>query len=590
MAIILQVENLTKRFGQRILFQDINFSVNEGDKIGLVAKNGTGKTTLLKVLAGQEDYQGGKITYRRDLRVAILDQKPQFKEGETFESFLEGSSMTVDEKALFIKLFTQINEGETFSGDLNQLSGGQKKRVALAAVLAQQSDVLILDEPTNHLDIQTIEWLENYLSKSRLTLLMVTHDRYFLDRVCNQIIELDDETIFSYPGNFSIYLKKRSERIEQLNARISKINNVLRKEQDWMSRQPQARAGKARYRINRFYELKEKSSQRHIDKAVELNAESTYIGNKIFHAHEVSKSFDNKCVLQNFSYDFARYDKIGIVGKNGVGKTTFVKMLQGIIKPDSGFFDVGTTVSFGYYGQERETYDSSKRVIDVVTDIADDIRLKTGQSLSPLQYLQQFLFTPSDQQKRVSTLSGGELARLHLSIVLMRRPNFLILDEPTNDLDIVTLGILEEYLESFEGCAIIISHDRYFLDNIVDHVFVMEGEGVIKDFPGNYTEYREKQKLQAKQNEEVKKESKEPRTNAKPRQERSARLTFNERREFEALTAEIDALSKEKSQLEKFFSEGSVSEEIDKHTARYAEIAEILDEKEMRWLELSEKA
>ena len=483
------------------------------------------------------------------------------------------------------QLITQIGDLNDPDAKFGAMSGGQRKRVALAAALAVAPDLLILDEPTNHLDIKTIEWLENYLSRSTITLLLVTHDRYFLDRVCNRIIEIDREKVYSYPGNYNKYLEQRSHRIEVMNAELDKVRNILRKEQDWMSRQPQARAGKAKYRIDRFYELKDKSRTNLKENAVALNAEASYIGKKIFHASHVTKHYGEKCVLNDFSYDFARYEKIGIIGPNGVGKSTFVKMLQGIVDPDSGHFDLGTTVRFGYYSQERAVFPPDKKVIDVVSDIADDIRINGG-SQTPLQYLRRFLFEPADQQKQISTLSGGELSRLYLATVLMRQPNFLILDEPTNDLDIVTLGILEEYLTDFNGCAIIISHDRYFLDNIVDHIFVMEGEGYIRDFPGTYTEYRNS--FKENQAEKKEKDTNEVTKKNKPRTERPQRLSFKEKKEFEQLTADIERLTSERQELEDLFNSGEQILNAEDVSRRYSEIVAELDEKELRWLELSE--
>lgn len=585
MAPLLQIENLTKSYGDRLLFADVTFGVNEGDKIGLIAKNGMGKSTLLKIISGSEDHDSGSVTFRNDIRVSILEQSPSFNPDSTPRKFVENFSGDAEVRNNLVRLITQIGDGLDMDGRFGTMSGGQCKRVALAAAIAENPQLLILDEPTNHLDIRTIEWLENYLSRSRMTLLMVTHDRYFLDRVCNRIIEIDREQIYAYPGNYKKYLEQREHRIQVMGAELAKVKNLLRKEQDWMSRQPQARAGKARYRINQYYDLKDRSRVNLTEKNVAINSNSTYIGNKIFHAESVTKYFGDKCVLRDFTYDFARFEKIGIVGENGVGKSTFVKMLQGIVKPDSGFFDVGDTVSFGYYSQERAVFPSDKKVIDVVTDIAEDIDLG-GQRVSPLQYLQHFLFNAKDQQKYISTLSGGELSRLYLATVLMRRPNFLILDEPTNDLDIVTLGILEEYLADFKGCAIIISHDRYFLDNIVDHLFVMEGEGVVKDFPGNYTEYRAFRSEQMDKTDEKKKSQ----PKEKQRTERPERMTFKERKEFEALTAEIETLTAERDTLEALFNSGETIEDVATKAARYEELRTILDEKELRWLELSEKS
>jgi ATP-binding cassette subfamily F protein uup len=460
--------------------------------------------------------------------------------------------------------------------------------VALARAIASEPDMIILDEPTNHLDIKTIEWLEGYLRRSRVTLLMVTHDRYFLDRVCNKIIEIDRQSIYTYEGNYDYYLRRRKERIEAMSAELAKVRNTLRKEQDWMSRQPQARAGKAKFRIDQFYDLKERSRVNLAENSVQLHGNSTYIGNKIFEAEHISKRFGDKVILNDFSYVFARYEKVGIVGENGVGKSTFIKMLQGLVAPDSGHFDVGETVRFGYYSQDGISFNRNQKVIDAVTAIAEDIEITDGVRVTPMQFLQHFLFSVPDQQKYIHTLSGGELCRLHLATVLMRRPNFLILDEPTNDLDIVTLGILEEYLCSFKGCVIVISHDRFFLDNIVDHLFVMLGDGEVKDFAGNYTEYRD-YCATLKAVEAPKPQTAQP-EKTKQTLERKAKLSFKERKEFDALTEEIDALNAEKQALEQVFNSGEAVADIAEKSQRYNELRDLLDEKEMRWLELSEKA
>lgn len=584
---ILQIENLTKSYGDRLLFADVTFGVNEGDKIGLIAKNGMGKTTLLRIIAGKEDHDSGKVTFRNDLRVAILEQSPTFEPDSTPNEYIEHFSDDADERAALMRLVTQMGAAQSLDARFGTMSGGQRKRVALAAAVALHPDLLILDEPTNHLDIATIEWLEGYLARTRLTLLMVTHDRYFLDRVCNKIIEIDREQIYTYPGNYAKYLEQRRHRIEVMGAELAKVKNILRREQDWMSRQPQARAGKARYRIEQYYDLKDRSRVNLTEKNVQINATSTYIGKKIFHAEHVSKRFGDKVVLDDFTYDFARYEKIGIVGENGVGKSTFVKMLMGLVTPDSGHFDVGETVSFGYYSQDRAVFDPSKKVIDVVRDIADDIELGSHR-VTPLQYLQHFLFSAKEQQKYISTLSGGELSRLYLATVLMRRPNFLVFDEPTNDLDIVTIGILEEYLADYGGCAIIISHDRYFLDNIIDHLFVMEGNGQVRDFPGTYSEYRDSVASAKAAVDE--KPSSETQKTVKPRASRPEKMSFKERKEFEALSVEIDELTAERTRLETLFNSGEVVDDIAAAAARYEEVKNLLDEKEMRWLELSEKS
>lgn len=588
----LQIENLTKSHGDRMIFADVTFGINQGDKIALIAKNGTGKTTLLRCLAGTDSADSGKITPRSGLKTGILEQTPQLPDEMTVEDFVGN-----DDKLR--RLLTQM---EVFVTPqlIGNLSGGQRKRLALAKVIASEPDLLILDEPTNHLDIPTIEWLENYLTRSKVTLLMVTHDRYFLDRVCDKIIEIDRTSLYVYEGNYANYLRRRRERIDGMSAELAKVKNTLRKEQEWMNRQPQARAGKAQYRIDAFHDLKKRSQIDLRERNVNLSVKSSYIGSKIFEASHVSKSFGDKCVLRDFNYIFSRYEKVGIVGRNGAGKSTFIKMLQGLVQPDSGHFDVGETVRFGYYSQEGINFDENKRVIDAITDLAEEIVVNDGVHYSPMQFLQHFLFTPVDQQKYISKLSGGERSRLHLASVLMRSPNFLILDEPTNDLDIVTLGILEEYLAEFKGCVIVISHDRFFLDSIADHLFVFEGDGVVKDFPGNYTEYRQwrdnrdreyKEARAAQANAATKvpaTESDAPRV-SRGGLERAPKLTFKERKELESLTTEIDALTAEKAELEAIFNSGAEIPDIAEKSARYTEVSNLLDEKEIRWLELSEK-
>jgi ATP-binding cassette subfamily F protein uup len=563
--------------------------VNEGDKIGVIAKNGTGKSTMLRIIAGRESQDSGTVTFRNGIHVAMLDQEPQFATACTAATAAPELEGHADRQTLYSRLLTQMGLLSEIDKPIEKLSGGQRKRVALARAIASEPDMIILDEPTNHLDIKTIEWLEGYLRRSRVTLLMVTHDRYFLDRVCNKIIEIDRQSIFTYEGNYDYYLRRRAERIEAMSAELAKVRNTLRKEQDWMSRQPQARAGKAKFRIDQFYDLKERSHVNLTEKSVQLHGNSTYIGNKIFEAEHISKRFGDKVILNDFNYIFARYEKVGIVGENGVGKSTFIKMLQGLVAPDSGHFDVGETVKFGYYSQDGISFNRNQKVIDAVTAIAEDIELTDGVRVTPMQFLQHFLFSVADQQKYIHTLSGGELCRLHLATVLMRRPNFLILDEPTNDLDIVTLGILEEYLCSFKGCVIIISHDRFFLDSIVDHLFVMEGDGVVKDFPGNYTEYRD-YCASLKAAEAPKQPTQSAPEKTKQTLERKAKLTFKERKEFDALTEEIDALTAEKQALEAVFNSGETVADIAEKSQRYNEINSLLDEKEMRWLELSEKA
>ncbi|MDY4882588.1 MAG: ABC-F family ATP-binding cassette domain-containing protein [Muribaculaceae bacterium] len=614
---ILQVENLTKSFGDRILFANLSFGVSEGEKIGIIAKNGSGKSTLMSVLTGHEQYDSGKITFRNDLRIGYLEQVPVFNpESSVIDACLDNN----DEVSAILKEYeraamagTDISNhirkmdaanawdyedrfkqilSQLGIDDVNQpmgeLSGGQQKRVAIARVLISNPDLLFLDEPTNHLDIATVEWLENYLSRSRITLLMVTHDRYFLDNVCNKIMEIDIDGVYPYKGNYDYYLEKRAERLEQQQSEVAKANNLLRKELDWMRRQPQARAGKAKYRIDAFYELKKKASNVRREENVKLNVQSGYIGNKIFEAHEVSKRYGDKVILDDFEYIFARFDKVGIVGENGVGKSTFVKMLQGMVKPDSGHFDVGDTVKFGYYGQEGIEFNNEMKVIDVAREIAEVVYFDEKNHYTAAQFLNLFLFSPADQQKYVYKLSGGEKRRLYLATVLMRKPNFLILDEPTNDLDIVTLEVLEDYIEKFKGCVIIISHDRFFMDRCINHLFVFEGNGVVKDFPGNYSEYREWRKEMEREKAQVQKASEQPKS--KPTRERNNnRLTFKERKELERLTAEIDALNEEKKHLEAVFSGEEQTEDFDAASKRYNEVKDILDEKEMRWLELSEK-
>lgn len=596
----LQVENLTKSYGDRMLFDSVTFGVFEGDKIGVIAKNGTGKSTMLRLLSGAESPDSGSVVYRSGLRVGFLDQAPQFAPGiSPLQACLDYMAQVAETREGHDDRWTREDRARQMLSQLgihdadspaDSRSGGQLKRIALARVLLGEPQLLILDEPTNHLDIEAVEWLENYLSRARVTLLMVTHDRYFLDRVCNKIIEIDMRTIFTYEGNYDTYLRRRAERIEALTGELARNRNTLRREQEWMRRQPQARGGKARFRINAFYDLREKTrvdySERNVDPS---EIKSSYIGSKIFEAKNVCKRFGDKVILDNFTYTFARYEKLGIIGGNGVGKSTFIKMLQGLIEADSGEWNVGETVRFGYYSQEGLSLPEGKRVIDAITDITEDVVVNGTSHYSPMQFLNRFLFSPADQQKYISTLSGGEKRRLNLAATLIRQPNFLILDEPTNDLDIVTLAILEDYLREFKGCVIVISHDRFFLDSIVDHLFVMEGDGVIKDFPGNYTEYRayadEQRRIEAEKRKAETPAAKPARTTA----QRAPKLTFKERKELEQLTAEIDALTSEKAELDALFNSGQEIPDIVERSARYSEIASILDEKELRWLELSEK-
>lgn len=615
----LQIENLTKSYGDRLLFGDVTFGINQGDKIGLIAKNGTGKTTLLRIIAGLESPDSGTVTFRSDLRVGYLDQTPAFDPEMTVldacmvpdtpsaiivaeyeKALLEGDQSRIEKSMQKMEAAGAWNYDERLrqlltrfhitdmNARMGTLSGGQQKRVALARILLENPDMIILDEPTNHLDIDIIEWLENYLTRQNVTLLMVTHDRYFLDRVCNKIIEIDRQQTFSYDGNYDCYLRRRAERIEAMSAELAKVKNTLRKEQEWMRRQPQARAGKARYRIDAFYDLKERSKVNLREDNIAIgHIKSSYIGSKIFEAKNVNKRFGDKVILDGFTYTFARRERLGIIGANGVGKSTFIKMLQGVEPTDSGEWNVGETVRFGYYSQQGISFDDNKKVIDAVSEIADYIVIDDKHRYTPMQFLTHFLFSPADQQKYIHTLSGGEKARLHLAVTLMRRPNFLILDEPTNDLDIVTLGILEDYLEKFSGCLIVISHDRFFLDNIVDHLFVMEGNGNIKDFPGNYSEYRqwadERRKLEAENRDEKKSDTK-----SKPRQEKPRKLTFKERKELEQLTADIDSLTAEKKSLDELFASGETLNNVAELSRRYDELTAELDEKELRWLELSE--
>lgn len=592
MESLLQIENLTKSFGDRLLFGDITFGVNEGDKIGLIAKNGTGKSTLLKIICDKEPYDDGNITFRKDIKVGYLEQIPDLNPESTIIETCMGNYDKENDEAWerenrFKQILSQLKISD-YNQKIKELSGGQVKRVALAKLIIDNCQLLILDEPTNHLDIDIIEWLEGYLSRSKVAILMVTHDRYFLDKVCNKIIEIDQQSIYTYHGNYNYYLEKRQERIDAQNAETARAKNLLRTEQEWMRRQPQARGTKAKYRIDAFYDLKELASRKINNTNVELNVKSSYIGSKIFEACGVSKKYDNKIILDNLDYTFSRYEKLGIVGNNGVGKSTFIKLLLGLVKPDSGHFDIGETVSFGYYSQEGMQFDESMKVIDAVTKIAEVIVFDEKTKYTASQFLQLFLFSPTDQQKFIYKLSGGEKRRLYLATVLMRKPNFLILDEPTNDLDIITLEILEDYLSKFKGCVIIISHDRFFMDKTVDHIFVFEGNGVIKDFPGNYSDYREWKATQEKESQSKEKSS-SPKNDDYRQKSKSNKMTFKEKREFESLEKEIEELNAEKEVIEKLFQEGADTEKILQSSSRYEEIKSLLDEKELRWLELSEK-
>ena len=598
----LDVQNLTKRFGAQVLFDNISFSIAEGQKVGLVARNGTGKSTLMSVLMDKEGHESGDIIYRRDLKVGYLEQSPQF---DPEESVLQACFNHEDdpEKVLKAKqILTQLHI-TNLEQPMGQLSGGQQKRVALANVLITEPDFLMLDEPTNHLDLEMIEWLEGYLNRGNKTIFMVTHDRFFLDKVCNTILELDDRTIYTYRGNYAYYLEKRQERMDNLRAEIQHSKNLYRRELDWMRRQPQARGHKAKYREDAFYELEKVAKQRIEDRQVRLKASTVYIGSKIFECQYVSKAFDDrgqkKVILDNFYYNFARFEKMGIVGNNGTGKSTFIKLLLGEVQPDSGKFDIGETVRFGYFSQEGLKFREDQKVIDVITEIADYIDLGGGKHMTASQFLQFFLFTPEEQHNYVYKLSGGEKRKLYLCTVLMRNPNFLVLDEPTNDLDIQTLQVLEEYLQDFAGCVIVVSHDRYFMDKVVDHLLVFKGEGEIQDFPGNYTLYREWSRMQAKDEAEQAKPAKSGNATAESDGAGSAKrdanfenkrkMSYKEKREYEQLTQEIDALTEEQKKLEEELCSGNLSvEELTEKSKRLPEIKDELDEKEMRWLELAE--
>ena len=586
----LDVQHLTKSFGSLVLFNDISFSVAEGQKVGLIAKNGTGKSTLLSILSGKEGYDSGEIIFRRDLRVGMLEQAPDF---DPAESVLDAcfNHKGDPEKVLKAKqILTQLKIRD-LEQPMGQLSGGQQKRVALANVLITDPDLLILDEPTNHLDLEMIEWLEGFLNRGNKTLLMVTHDRFFLDRVCSVILELDDQTIYTYRGNYSYYLEKRQERIDNRRVEIARANNLYRTELEWMRRMPQARGHKARYREEAFYELEKVAKQRIEERQIRLKSRNVYIGSKIFECQYVSKAFEEKVILKDFYYNFSRFEKMGIVGNNGTGKSTFIKMLLGQVAPDSGKFDIGDTVRFGYFSQEGLQFDDQMKVIDVVKDIAEYIDMGGGKHFSASQFLQYFLFTPEQQHNYVYKLSGGERRKLYLCTVLMKNPNFLVLDEPTNDLDIVTLQILEEYLQDFPGCVIVVSHDRYFMDKVVDHLLVFKGEGEIKDFPGNYTQYRQWSQLQPnepKESKEVKVE-KETKTTSDINNQQKRKLTYKEKREFEQLEKEIADLEAEQQALEEALCSGTLSvEELTEKSKRLPLLKDELDEKSMRWLELSE--
>ncbi|GAB6008014.1 ABC-F family ATP-binding cassette domain-containing protein [Dysgonomonas reticulitermitis] len=621
MASVLQVDGLTKSFGDLVLFRDISFGVAEGERIGLIAKNGSGKTTLLNIITGKESYDRGSVVFRRDVRIAYLEQDPVYPEGLTvLEACFQSGNEVTDLIAEYEQVINSKDQSSLdailqkmdilqawdyehrakqilaqlkitdFDQKIAQLSGGQLKRVALANVLITEPDLIILDEPTNHLDLDMVEWLEGYLQRSRLSLLMVTHDRYFLDRVCNQIIEIDQQQIFEYKGNYSYYLEKRDERVSAQNAELDRANNLLRKELEWMRRQPQARGTKAKSRIDAFYDLEKKAKQARYAGDVQLQMKGSYIGNKIFEAQHIYKAFDDVKILEDFNYVFARYEKLGVVGNNGTGKSTFIKMLMGEVTPDKGGFDIGETVKFGYYSQDGLKFDEQMKVIDVIQNIAEVIDLGNGNRLTASQFLQHFLFPPEKQHNFVYKLSGGEKRRLYLCTVLITNPNFLVLDEPTNDLDIVTLNILEEYLQQFKGCVIVVSHDRYFMDKVVGHLLAFQGNANIKDFPGNYTEYREWKEIQDALEKEKQQTVRPKEERAQiPIKEEKKKLSFKEKREFEELDASIPKLETEKSQIEGELSSGTLStNELLEKSNRISDLIEEIDEKTMRWMELSE--
>ncbi len=630
MVSFLQVEKLTKSFGDLVLFRDITFGVFEGQRIGLIAKNGSGKTTLLNIISGKEGYESGNVVFRRDLKVGYLEQDPQFSPGLTvleacfktdsevvrtiaeYEKAIADNDLEVLDELMHkmdtlnawdyelrIKQILSQLKINNFDQKVETLSGGQRKRIALANILISDPELLILDEPTNHLDLEMIEWLEGYLNRSRLALLMVTHDRYFLDRVCNEIFEIDNKQIYSYKGNYSYFLEKRQERVESMNTEIERANNLLKTELEWMRRQPQARGTKAKYRIDAFYELEDKAKREKDRGNVKLNVKASYIGSKIFEAENISKSFGDLKILEDFSYIFARYEKMGIVGNNGTGKSTFIKMLMGEVAPDTGTIDIGETVKFGYYSQEGLKFDEQMKVIDVVREIAEEVSLGDGSRLTASQFLQYFLFTPETQHNFVYKLSGGEKRRLYLCRVLMSCPNFLVLDEPTNDLDIVTLNVLEDYLKNFKGCVIVVSHDRYFMDKVVDHLMVFNGNAKLKDFPGNYSDYREWKEfkeLEEKNNEKAIKAKEAAKQSQKNQdisnsanQNSKRKLSFKEKKELDELNEIIPLLEQEKADIEILMSSGSLSnDELLLKSARISQIIEELEEKEMRWLELSD--
>lgn len=590
MTPLLDVQNISKAFGAHVLFENISFSIAEGQHVGLIAKNGTGKSTLLSLLSGKESVDSGSIIFRRDIKVGFLEQQPKFDPEESVLDACFNHQGDPDRILKAKQILTQLHITD-LTQPMGQLSGGQQKRIALANVLITEPDLLILDEPTNHLDLEMIEWLEGYLQRGNKTLLMVTHDRYFLDRVCNIILELDNHTVYSYRGNFQYYMEKRQERIDATRAEIERANNLYRRELEWMRRQPQARGHKARYREEAFYDLESKAKQRIEERQMRLKSKNVYIGSKIFECQYVSKAFDEKVILKDFYYNFQRFEKMGIVGNNGTGKSTFIKMLLGEVAPDSGRFDVGDTVRFGYFSQDGMKFRDDQRVIDVIADIADYIDYGGGKHITATQLLQHFLFTPEQQYDYVYKLSGGERRKLYLCTVLMHNPNFLVLDEPTNDLDIQTLEVLEEYLQDFPGCVIIVSHDRFFMDKIVDHLLVFRGEGEIKDFPGNYTQFREWESLKPKEQADAKNNASDNEKKEKREfvGEQRRKKTYKEKCEFERLEKEIAALEEEQKTIEEALCSGTLSiDELTEKSKRLPLVKDELEEKEMRWLELSE--
>lgn len=586
----IDIQNVTKSFGAQVLFDDISFSIAEGQRVGLIAKNGTGKSTLLSIISGSEGCDSGNIIFRKGLRIGFLLQTPHFDSDDTVLDACFNHQGESDKVLKAKQILTQLRIND-LTQKMGTLSGGQQKRVALANVLISEPDLFILDEPTNHLDLEMIEWLEGFLSRGNKTLLMVTHDRFFLDRVCDTILELDNKTIYTYRGNYAYYLEKRQERMDAAAAEIQRANNLYRRELEWMRRMPQARGHKARYREEAFYELERKAKQRIEERQVRLKARNVYIGSKIFECQYVSKAFDEKVILKDFYYNFARFEKMGIIGDNGAGKSTFIKMLLGLVQPDEGKFDIGETVRFGYFSQDGMLFDDQQKVIDVITDIAEYIDMGDGKHLTASQLLQQFLFTPEQQYNYVYKLSGGERRKLYLCTVLMRNPNFLVLDEPTNDLDIQTLQVLEEYLQDFAGCVIIVSHDRYFMDKVVDHLLVFKGDGEVTDFPGNYTQYRQWCALQPKEMA-IKKpcaDDNKDKDKKSARNDQRRKMTYKEKMEFEQLSKDIEQLEAEQKQIEDALCSGTLTvEQITELSRRLPEVKDALDEKGMRWLELSE--